>query len=339
MQVYGRELAASLASLPDSHDVRLIYVDGELRRALGRVGGYLDRYLAYQLRACSRADVSHVLDHGYGHLAFRLDPGHTVVTVHDTMLLKIAAGEVPGSSGRRLTTLAHRISLSAIRRVARVITDSESGRQDFLRFVDYDPARVIVVPLGVAQLFNGPARQTSDLNTILHVGHCDSYKNIETMIETLPLVSNRLGRPVVLLKAGGAFTSGQRQLIARLGLEAQIHHLGQVDDPALAALYRRAGCLMMPSLDEGFGLPALESMASGTPVVASNRGSLPEVVGDAGLLVDPEDREAIAEAVCRVLSDLSLRRTLKRKGRERAACFTWEATARRTLAVYEQIAA
>jgi glycosyltransferase involved in cell wall biosynthesis len=95
----------------------------------------------------------------------------------------------------------------------------------------------------------------------------------------------------------------------------------------------------MPSLDEGFGLPALEAMASGTPVVASNRGSLPEVVGDAGLLVDPEDREAIAEAVCRVLSDLSLRRTLKRKGRERAACFTWEATARRTLAVYEQIAA
>jgi glycosyltransferase involved in cell wall biosynthesis len=339
MQVYGRELAASLASLPESPHVRLIYVDGDCRRALGRVGGYLDRYVAYQLRAGSRADVSHVLDHGYGHLTFRLDPDHTVVTVHDTMLLKIAAGEVPGSSGRRLTTLAHRISLSAIRRVARVITDSESGRRDFLRFVDYDPDRVIVVPLGVAQLFNGSARQASDLNTILHVGHCDSYKNIETMIETLPLVSNRLGRPVVLLKAGGAFTSGQRQLIARLDLEAQIHHLGQVDDSALAALYRRAGCLLMPSLDEGFGLPALEAMASGTPVVASNRGSLPEVVGNAGLLVDPEDREAIAEAICRVLSDLSLRRTLKRKGRERAACYTWEATARQTLAVYEQVAA
>ena len=223
-----------------------------------------------------------------------------------------------------------------------MITDSSSARDDFLRFQDYPPERVIAIPLAVSSSFHPLAGRDSypphEL-TILHVGHSGFYKNIEAILRALPLLQKRLGRPVRFRKVGGRFTPAQEDLIASLGIAGWIESLGTLPDGELADLYRTSDVLVMPSLHEGFGLPILEAMASGTPVVASNRGSLPEVVGDAGLMVEPEDIEAIADAVIRLTTDLQLRDEMTARGIERAKQFTWERTAKATLDVYRAVAA
>ncbi|MBI4242393.1 MAG: glycosyltransferase family 4 protein [Candidatus Rokubacteria bacterium] len=291
------------------------------------------------------AEVNHIVDHGYGHLAYSLDPRRTAVTFHDAMLLKLKARELPINSYPWFTMLGHRLSLGAIARVSRVITPSESARRDLLRLTRCRPERVRVVPLGVSGHFRPPAAPCPDRAPgaagrparILHVGHCGPYKNIETILRTIPAIARRLGERVLFTKVGDPFTRPQRALIARLGIDGQVEHLGKVPLERLPQVYAGADLLLMPSFDEGFGLPALEAMACGTPVVVSDRGSLPEVVGDAGLLIPPDDIEALAGAVERVLTDRALTADLRGRGLERARAFTWERTARATLEVYREI--
>jgi glycosyltransferase involved in cell wall biosynthesis len=172
---------------------------------------------------------------------------------------------------------------------------------------------------------------------ILQVGHSGPYKNVEAILCVLPIIQKRIGRPVELLKVGGPFTSVQLQLIERLGIGDRVRFLGAVDVSNLLAAYTKADLLLMPSLYEGFGLPALEAMACGTPVVVSNKGSLPEVVGEAGLYVEPTDFEGIADAVARVLTEPQLRAQMRARGLKQAANFSWERTARETLAVYREV--
>ena len=357
-EVYARELAAALETVASAEvEVAHLYPRARLRRAAGsfapaaRIGGYLDRYVVYQWRARSfPADIHHLIDHGYGHLGFSLDPHRTVANFMDAMLYKFRAGELAIDHYPHLTVLANRMDLVAIRRAARVIAISESSRRDLLRFTGADPERVRVILLGVSQRFSpadpaDPADRARAAHAngamplrILHVGHCGSYKNIEGILRALPRASRALGERIQFVKAGGPFTPAQRVLITQLGIEEEVVHLGPVSDEALPGVYRAADVLVMPSLHEGFGLPVLEAMASGTPVVSSSRGSLPEVVGDAGLIVDdPEDPDAIAAGMVRVLGDPVLRQDLRQRGLARAATFSWERTARATLAVYREV--
>jgi len=267
------------------------------------------------------------------------------VTFHDAMTPKLRARELPVDAYPRLTMLGSRLNLAAIQRVAAVITDSESSRNDFLRFTDCDPGRVYLIPLGVAERFRPPDGKDNGRGEgldgrpmrILHVGHCGVYKNIEGILRSLPLLLARLGPRVVFVKVGGPFTRGQLALIDRLGIEQRVQHLGMVPAEDLPGVYADADLLLMPSFHEGFGLPVLEAMACGTPVVASNQGSLPEVVGEAGLLVEPTEVEQIAAAAERLLTGDRLRADLRKKGLERARAFTWERTARETLAVYQRV--
>jgi glycosyltransferase involved in cell wall biosynthesis len=349
MEVYARQLAAALPGVANGLTVDHWRVSGRLRGAASRLGplaplaGYVDRYGLYQW--CVRgkdADVNHVVDHGYGHLGFSLNPRRTVVTFHDAVLLKLEARELPTDTYPRISILGHKLSLRAITRVARVITPSESSRSDFLRFTDYRPDQVRVVPQGVSDQFRplGDAddgTRSREPVRLLHVGHCGPYKNIEGILRALPRIRRRLAAPVVLTKVGGQFNPGQRALIRQLGIDDAVHHVGAIPLDDLVRTYARGDVLLTPSLYEGFGMTALEAMACGTPVVASNVGSLPDVVGDAGLLVPPTDIEAIADAVVRVVTDRELRDTLRQRGLERARSFTWERTARETLAVYREI--
>ena len=352
-EVYASALASGLRRIVKNRaEVSQWAPAGRWRRASGRVrplarlAGYIDRYVSYQWQVRGQdADVNHIVDHGYGHLAFSLDPRRTVVTFHDAMLLKLQARELPTDAYPWFTMRGHSLSLAAIRRVARVIAASESSRADLLRLGGCPPERVRVVPHAVSGLFRPPVEPRADNGKvpsdrpvrILHVGHCGPYKNIEAILRSIPPVSRRLGHRVVFTKVGGPFTKDQRAMIARLGIQEQVQHLGMVPLADLPRAYVEADILLMPSLYEGFGLPALEAMACGTPVITSNQGSLPEVVGDAGLLVEPQDIEGIAAAVERVLTDAVLRAKLRRRGLERARIFTWERTARETLAVYEEI--
>ena len=352
-EVYARELASALRRIePGTVDLthwtpssRLRDVAGALQ-PLARLAGYGDRYVIGQWGARGQdADVNHIIEHGYGHLGFSLDSQRTVVTFHDAMGFKLQARELPAGAYSRLTMVGARISMAAIRRVAAVITVSESSRDDLLRFTDYDPDRVHVIAEGVAERFRPLNAQNGDRPEengrralrILHVGHCGVYKNIEGILQSLPLLIRRLGPQVVFVKAGGPFTQSQLALIARLGVEKHVQHLGMVPAGDLPGIYANADLFLMPSHYEGFGLPVLEAMACGTPVIASNQGSLPEVVADAGLLVEPADVEQIAAVTERLLTDAELRAELRKKGLQRARAFTWERTARETLAVYRSV--
>jgi glycosyltransferase involved in cell wall biosynthesis len=304
---------------------------------------YFRRYVGYQRRAgAPPADVYHVLDHGYGHLALSLPPSRVVVTFHDAMLLHLRAGELNSDRYPWLAILGQRLSLRGVRRAARVIVDSESSRNDFLRFVPFDQERVVVVPLGVAERYKpvDPGRWESRLGPrprLLHVGHTGFYKNVEGLIRALALLATE-GQPATLVKVGADFTPAQERLIRELGVIESIQRLGHISDEELPCIYSAVDALVTPSFSEGFGLPALEAMACGTPVVASVRGSFPEVIGDAGVLVDPERPEDIAAGILRLLHEPGLRESLVGRGRTRAAGLSWRRTAESTLAVYRQVA-
>jgi glycosyltransferase involved in cell wall biosynthesis len=218
-----------------------------------------------------------------------------------------------------------------------------------MRFIGCDPERLHVVYNGLHERFR---RRISDYKvlsearshfgftwsvTILHVGKCTFYKNIEGIIKSLALLPDGLRNHVHFVKVGEDFTQAQRNLIHRLGLSERVHFLGQLSVEDLVLLYNVADLLLFPSLYEGFGWPPLEAMACGTPVVCSDRGSLKEVVGEAALMVNPEDPKSIANSVESILTDAELREKLVNCGLERAKQFNWATNAEQVLEIYNKI--
>jgi glycosyltransferase involved in cell wall biosynthesis len=174
---------------------------------------------------------------------------------------------------------------------------------------------------------------------LLHVGRLDPGKNLRTLLAALAELRDG-GAPHDLVLAGppGWKNEGFFRLLRELDLEGRVRLLGYVPDADLPALYTAADVFVFPSLYEGFGLPPLEAMACGTPVVASSRSAMPEVLGDAAVLVDPRDARALAGAVRRVLDDGPLRSGLRQAGLRRAEAYSWEAAARATVRVYGRAA-
>lgn len=173
---------------------------------------------------------------------------------------------------------------------------------------------------------------------ILSVGTIEPRKNLSTLLEayhTLRQSDPELG--LVIAGRRGWRSAGFFQRLQALGLTTEVHLLGPVPDADLPALYGAAAVFAYPSLYEGFGLPPLEAMACGTPVVASNTSSLPEVIGDAGLLVAPHDVAGLAASIKMALSNTALRADLRARGLMQAVRFTWEAAARATLQVYQRV--
>ena len=333
MAIYADQLARGLrARLGGRGAVREVALDGA-RLAPGWAR-YWDQYVRYQrLAGAIDADVCHVLDHGYGHLAYRLRPERTVVTFHDAVVTR-----VPGVGWR--TRLSLRYSLGAIRRVARVIADSQSARDDFLVHTQYPAQRVSVVYPGVDPTFQPPADREADRRalgfdrpTVLHVGHTLAYMNLPRIIGAFDRLVRRHGVDARLVKAGD-LSADQRALVDRLGLSDRVVTLGRVPFADLPRVYGAADVLLYAPLYAGFGLPPLEAMACGTPVVCSDRGSLPEVAGDAASFADPEDEDAIAAQVAGVLTDASAAAACRGRGLARAARFSWDRTVDGVLAVY-----
>ncbi|HYN88211.1 MAG TPA: glycosyltransferase family 1 protein, partial [Ardenticatenaceae bacterium] len=170
------------------------------------------------------------------------------------------------------------------------------------------------------------------------VGTLEPRKGIDTLIDAFVQLAPDYPYDLVLAGKPGWYWQPILERIERSGLGARIRRLDYVPDSDLPALYTAASVLALPSRYEGFGFPVLEAMACGTPVVCSNASSLPEVAGDAGLLVPPDDPSSLAEALALVLSNEPLAATVRAKGLLRAARFTWEKTARATLQVYAQTA-
>lgn len=224
-------------------------------------------------------------------------------------------------------------------RARMILTDSDFSRRELQHYLRVPERRVRVVPLGSDHLERVaadesilPRYQLGQRPFVLAVSSLAPHKNLGTMVQSVGRI-RRHHADLDIVLAGARF---DRVFGAGLLPDSGAIEVGYVSDAELKALYQNAACFVYPSLYEGFGLPPLEAMACGCPVVLSSAGSLPEVGGEAVLYFDPHDAAALAEAVARVLDDPGLAQQLCRKGRARAAELTWDRCARRTFAVVEE---
>ncbi len=270
----------------------------------------------------------------------------SVVTIHDCIHLMF-----PGYLPNRLALTYARTSIAlASRRATRVLTVSESSKRDILRFVDVPAEKIDVIYNAYDERFGLEpleqdvirVRERYQLHDefVLYAGNVKPHKNLERLIEAFDLVRQRGFDHLKLVLIGDEISkyAALRRAVHSHQLHQYVRFLGYLPEETLAIMYRLAGVFVFPSLYEGFGLPPLEAMASGTPVVTSNVSSLPEVAGDAAVLVDPYRPEAIADGIARVLGDEALRRDLRAKGLARARQFSWEASVRRVREIYGEVA-
>ena len=275
-----------------------------------------------------------------------------IITVHD--LITLAYRDQVELTGymTRYDRLFESLVKRGLEKASALIADSEHTRQDIIRTLNYPADKISVVYLGIDQARFQPREVSDDFyetyhldkqaSYLLYVGSEDPRKNLSRLIDSLrPIVAQQPN--IKLLKVGAARFVGERkqlqQKIQRLGLEDHVLFFDQVPDKDLVCFYNMADLFVFPSLYEGFGLPVLEAMACGTPVLTSNRSSLPEVAGEAAILVDPYNVNAITHGIMQLLSDSTLADSMRQKGLERAHQFTWERTARETMAVYERVLA
>ncbi len=275
-----------------------------------------------------------------------LVPCRAVVTIHDCIHLMF-----PQYLPNRLAyAYAKMFMWWAAHRSARVLTVSEASKRDILHYFDIPRDKVTVIHNGLDERFRVPPPESEvhrvrerfqlDEQFILYAGNVKPHKNVERLIDAFHILHTNGFEHLKLLIIGSDISkyATLRRAIHTHDLHKYVRFLGFVSDETLAALYRLAAVFVFPSLYEGFGFPPLEAMASGTPVVASNLSSLPEVLGDAALLVDPYDANAIADAIRRVLLDDALRRDLSARGLKKVQEYSWEEAARRVRQIYDEVA-
>jgi glycosyltransferase involved in cell wall biosynthesis len=311
---------------------------------------YYERYWKYPLYLMRQnVDLFHIIDHSDGHLLYWLNrlPQPTIVTCHDLINLvqpRTLQGlaKVPG-----LSMAAWKWSIRGMLQAEKVITVSTHTAQDVLKNLPIHSSQVSVVPNAVEDMFKVlPAEEilkcrqfygvSSETFCLLNVGSNNSRKNVSMILKVM-LVLSQQGLPVHFWKVGSDFNNEQKQFITTHQLSSKVSYLGKPDKQSLVALYNTADVLVSPSLYEGFGMTLLEAMACGTAVVSSNVTSLPEVAGDAAILVDPTDEGAIAAAILLLYEDPQTRAQYIQKGLQRIQQFTWEKTAEQIARVYEQV--
>jgi glycosyltransferase involved in cell wall biosynthesis len=288
-------------------------------------------------------DLFHGLDQSG--IPFFFKTSKSVVTIHDVIPLVLPEAFPPRHRWVLATAFAR-----VPRQADRVIVPSDAAAEDVVRYLKMERERIVVIPLGCEPRFHpivNPARAVAVRQRYalperyaLFVGTLEPRKNIVTLLQAFSrLLAERPQEDLKLVVAGGKGWGDERffATMDRLANREQVIFTGYLADDDLPDVYRGAQMFVYPSLYEGFGLPILEAMASGIPVITSNRASLPEVAGDAALLVDPTRPDDLAAAMSAVVSNGALREELQRKGIARAKDFTWEDVARRTLAVYRSL--
>jgi len=276
-----------------------------------------------------------------------LSRGKSVVTIHDCIHLMF-----PEYLPNRFALGYARASLWAAARVSnRILTVSDASKRDILRFFDVAPEKISVIYNGIDERFRvePPEEEMSRVTQryqlagdfVLYAGNVKPHKNLERLIDAFQLLRQDGFDDLKLIVIGDEISkyAELRRAVHRYNLHKYVRFLGYMPDATLAVLYRLAAVFVFPSLYEGFGLPPLEAMASGAPVVTSNVSSLPEVAGDAAVLVDPRDPRAIADGIRRVLTEPGLRDALRARGLARAAEFSWERSVERIRQIYAEVAA
>ena len=352
---YIRNLLRQLARL-DHETEYVVLCRPDDREALGTLGANVrpvvetarNYSVAEQLRipiALKREGVT--LFHAPHYVLPPLVTCRSVVTIHDCIHLMF-----PQYLPNQLALAYARTSIRlAAKRSTRVLTVSESSKRDILRFVDVPADKINVIYNAYDERFSDEPREEDVVRVreryqlhdpfVLYAGNVKPHKNLERLIEAFGSVRRRGLDHLKLVLIGDEISgyAALRRAVHRHQLHKYVRFLGYLPEETLAVMYRLAGVFVFPSLYEGFGLPPLEAMASGTPVVMSNVSSLPEVAGDAAVLVDPYDPAAIADGIERVLTDDALRRDLTAKGLARAKQFSWETSVRRVRDIYGEVGA
>lgn len=352
-ETYAYNLFLALASVDQRNEYRLYFTrDSEKLRTLAAAPNfslvpirphtpYLRIPFALPLELARRpVDVLHVQ---YVPPPFTRTP--LVVMIHDLAVLHSRAFFTRREHWRNRILLPW-----AARKAARVLTGSEWCREDIERTLGVPASKVVVTYHGIDARFRPVAAGTTGAVLarygitrpyLLSVGNIQPRKNLRGVLDAFVTLKKEHGLPHRLVVVGKrAWLFGDVfERVRELGLESDVTFTGYVPDDDLPAIYSGAEVLVYPSFFEGFGLPPLEAMACGVPVVASREPSFPEILGDAALLADPADPSDIARLVLAALSDRVLRAGLIEKGIARASRYTWEKSARRTLAVFESVVA
>lgn len=305
-----------------------------------------NRYFDYP-RAASRLrgfELFHVLDQTYAHVTMRLPTNRTLVTCHDLDFFD----PPPSTPHAWMVRWTGSVTLPGLQRAARVICDSEAIRNEISARGLVPADRLAVVPLGVEQMFRPEGTRTlaPDADALLgglengplllHVGGMAPRKRIDLLLRCFARIRAQIPT-AVLIRVGGTLSPQLRHLAETLGVERAIVEMPFLTRDDLAALYRRVDLMILTSETEGFGLPVLEAMASGVPVVARDLPAVREVSADAPLLVAGEDADAYAAACIKVLSVEGIREGMRARGLARAAPFTWERTGEMTGRIYQEV--
>lgn len=264
--------------------------------------------------------------------------GTVVNTIHDMSYRLFPETLNPANLTRITRDIAYSVNRSQC-----IVTLSESSKQDILDAFPLDPNQVIIVPpaFEVCECYTSEVQMRSKFNIngpyILYLGNLEPRKNIERLIRALALLPRDTDISLVVAGQKGWLFDGIFSTVQQLGLEHRVIFTGYISAEEKSALYRNAALFAFPSLYEGFGIPILEAMSVGTPVLCGNTSSMPEVAGNAAVLVDPLSVEAIADGLYKLLSDKALRAEKIAAGYLQAAKFSWDDSAQKLLALYRSL--
>ncbi|MBD2363477.1 glycosyltransferase family 4 protein [Anabaena minutissima FACHB-250] len=282
--------------------------------------------------------------HGTDYFVYPCAKSINLMTIYDLTFIKYSH-----FSSQIVKTYTNRIN-QCLKWTDLIITISENSKQDIIKYLNISPEKVFVTPL--ASRYNSDYFYTDNsLNLeqqvsydfskpyLLFVSTIEPRKNINAIIAAFNILKQqyKIEHQLVLIGKKGWIYESIFAAIENSTWSKEIHHLDYLSDELVALFYSKADVFVYPSFYEGFGLPVLEAMTLGAPVVASNSSSIPEVAGDAAILIDPQDSMQLAESILKLISDRELRQDLINRGKERAKLFTWERTARETLKAYRAI--
>ena len=298
-------------------------------------------YFAYPFivkKKVTKNNVKHITRQDLAFLLELIDLRKTIVTCHDIIPIAYYNTRNP----------IWKLNAKGLRKAEKIITVSEFSKKDISKFIKYPEEQIEIIPPAVDHHLYYPSRNKKCLSkygigegekVILYVGAEEPRKNVQFLVNSFSKLKNRIPQ-VKLLKVGTPNYIGVREKLLKqieaLNLQKDVIFTGYVSESELAEIYNAVDLFVFPSLYEGFGIPPLEAMACGTPVITSNTSSLPEVVGDASIVVDPYDINKFAEEMYEVLTNDDLKKEMIGKGLKRSKMFSWDNSAKKTLKVYKE---
>ncbi|PMB39158.1 glycosyl transferase group 1 [Fischerella thermalis CCMEE 5330] len=355
MDVYADGLVSGLKAVrPDWEIIELTPRSYSLTNKktswLQGIEKYYERYWRYPATVRQQvADVFHIIDHSDAHIVqwLRKTNQPVVVTCHDLINFIYPENIQDQAKLPVVSMAAWKYAIKGLKQSDRIICVSNHTAKDAMQLLHTPAERIKVVHNGVeSDFYPLPVEEISafrqqqglrpDTICLLNVGSNHPRKNVTTILQVLEILNSQ-GMGVHFWKTGADFTKEQKTFIQKHNLTSCIKYLGKPDKNTLRQIYNAADILLAPSIYEGFGITILEAMACQTAVISSNVTSLPEVVGDAGILVEPLDVSAMVEAIQHIQQDSSYHQQLIKRGRVRAKEFTWEKAASQVAEVYESL--